>query len=127
MADTPDAGSRPPISTQSPPISGRPEAILPAQPPKDPMAVLLLNLFFVCVGYFMIGQWQKGIAGAVGFLLELAVVLGVGVVTLGFGACFVVPIALALHAALVIDGYLQAQALKNGHPVGQWTFFKRHL
>jgi hypothetical protein len=91
------------------------------------MAVLLLNLVLVCVGYFVIGQWQKGIAGIAGFILEMAIVFGVGAVTLGFGACFVIPLALALHAALVVDGYLQAQALKNGYPIGQWTFFRRHL
>jgi hypothetical protein len=127
MADTPDAGSRPPIGTPSPPSSTRPDAILPSEVPKDPLTVLLLNLFFVCVGYFLIGQWQKGIAGVVGFLLEMGIVLGIGVVTLGFGACFVIPLAIALHAALVVDGYLQAKALKSGYPIGQWTFFKRHL
>jgi hypothetical protein len=111
-------------------ISGpasRRDAILPAEPPKDPLSVLLLNLVFVCVGYFVIGQWQKGLAGVVAFLLELLIVFGVGAVTLGYGACFVIPLALALHAALIVDGYLQAQALKNGYPIGQWTFFKRHL
>jgi hypothetical protein len=125
MADIPDAGSRP-LGTQSLPGS-RPDAILPAQPPKDPVTVLLLNLVLVCVGYFVIGQWQKGIAGIAGFILEMAIVFGVGAVTLGFGACFVIPLALALHAALVVDGYFQAQALKNGYPIGQWTFFRRHL
>jgi hypothetical protein len=114
-------------STQSPPSPTRPDAILPSEVPKEPMTVLLLNLLLVCVGYFVIGQWQKGIAGAVGFLLEIAIVSGIGIVTLGYGACFVIPLALALHAALVADGYLQAQALKNGYPIGQWTFFKRHL
>jgi hypothetical protein len=105
----------------------RSDAILPSEVPKAPVTVLLLNLFFVCIGYFLIGQWQKGIAGAVAFLLELAIVIGSGLVTLGFGACFVVPLALAFHAALVIDGYLQAQMLKDGHAIGQWTFVKRHL
>jgi len=107
--------------------SSRSDVIPPPEVPKDPLTVLLLNLVLVCVGYFMIGQWQKGIAGIVGFALEMAIILGVGAVTLGYGACFVIPLALAFHAALVVDGYLQAQALKNGHAIGQWTFFRRHL
>ena len=102
-------------------------AILPTDPPKDPLAALLLNLFFVFVGYFVIGQWQKGIAGAVGLIVELVVAFGIGLVTAGCGACMVIPVSLAMHGTLAADCYLQAQVLKSGHPIGQWTFFNGHL
>ena len=81
-------------------------------PAKDPILILILNLIFVVIGYFIIGQWQKGIAGIVAALV-------IGIPTCGFGIG-------AVAIATAIDGFMQAQALQAGHPVAQWTFFKDH-
>src|SRR5436853_2980442 len=113
--DTPGGSYTPPPSSPSPAPSGgtKPEVLVyPQQPPKDPILVLVLNLLlFGGVGYIIIGQKTKGIVAIAVWVLGLCsfgVVSGlVGV----FGA---------------IDGYLQAQQLQAGHPVGQWTFFNDH-
>ncbi len=107
-ATPPPPGGAPP----PPPASGGGELIYPSTPPKDPVLILVLNLIIVCVGYFILGQWQKGIAAIVA-----AIVLGV--ITCGFGVGLV-----AVFTA--IDGYMQAEELKAGHPLAQWTFFKDH-
>ena len=83
--------------TPPPPASGGGGALVyPSSPPKDPVLILLLNLFLAGVGYLVIGQKTKGI----------------------------VVIVVAIAAA--VDGYLQATQLKAGHAVGQWTFFNDH-
>lgn len=116
MDTTPPGGSYtpppppPPGPGAPPPASG--ELINPPSPQKEPVVALLLNLFLLCVGYFWYGQWQKGVAALVGGLV-------LGVITCGFGAG-----AVAVFAA--IDGYLQAEQLKQGHPLGHWTFFNNH-
>jgi hypothetical protein len=102
-------------------------AILPSQPPKEPIAALLFNVFFASVGYFIIGQWQKGIAASIAFILELAMAFGIGLVAQGCGVCIVIPLSMAFHAVLSADCYLQAKALQLGKPIGQWTFFNQHL
>lgn len=106
----------PPIdggSTPTPPAGGGSTLIYPANPPKDPVIVLVLNLLlFGCVGYFIIGQWQKGIAMIIFDLV-------IGIPTCGFGIG-----AAAIFGA--IDGYMQAQQLQAGKPVAQWTFFGNH-
>ncbi|RLF65912.1 MAG: hypothetical protein DRN57_08130 [Thermoplasmata archaeon] len=74
---------------------------------KSPIVALILNLCLLgCVGYFYIGQWQKGLA-ALGAVVVLAFV-GVG---------FVIPILTC------IDGYMQAKVMEEGGAVGHWTFF----
>lgn len=93
-----------------PPSSG--DLIYPTTPPKDPVIILVLNLILVCVGYFVLGQWQKGIAA-------IAAALLIGVPTCGLGVGLVA-------VAATIDGYMQAQQLQAGHPIGQWTFMKDH-
>jgi len=112
--DTP-GGSYTPPSTPSSPGGGPPkggEIVLPQQPPKDPILILVLNLLlFGCVGYFIIGQKMKGIAALVIWILGLA-------------SCGVVSAIVSIVAA--IDGMMQAQALQAGHPVAQWTFFQDH-
>ena len=93
--------------------SGGGEIIYPQQPPKDPILICVLNLIVAgCLGYFMIGQKLKGIAALVIWVL-------------GLGTCGVVSGLVGIVAA--VDGYLQAQALQAGHPVGPWTFFQQHL
>lgn len=103
-----------PPTTPSP--AGRVEELIqPTQPAKDPVLVLVLNLILGCVGYFIIGQWQKGAA-------TIGVALVVGIFTCGIGMALWGP----LFIATAIDGYMQAQQLQAGHPVGHWTFFKDH-
>ena len=66
--DTP-GGSYTPPPPPPPPTGGTPapagsggDIVYPQQPPKDPILIMVLNLFVAgCVGYFMIGQKNKGI------------------------------------------------------------------
>lgn len=103
-------------STPIPPPTDAPsggDLIYPQQPPKDPTIILILNLLVAgCVGYFMIGQKMKGIVALIIWAVGLPFTCGTlsGVV--------------AVVAA--IDGYFQAEQLKAGFPVAQWTFFKDH-
>lgn len=100
--------------TPPPPPSGTAggDLVYPQQPPKDPVIILVLNLLLAgCVGYFMIGQKTKAIVTLVVWILGLA-------------SCGVVSGIVGILAA--IDGYFQAEQLKAGFPVGQWTFFKDH-
>lgn len=116
METTPPGGSYtpppPPPPGSAPPPLVEGDLIHPPTPAKEPVVALLLNLLLLCVGYFWFGQWQKGVAALVGGLV-------LGVITCGFGAG-----AVAIFAA--IDGYLQAEQLKQGHPLRQWTFFNAH-
>ncbi|HYC62981.1 MAG TPA: hypothetical protein VEK79_25805 [Thermoanaerobaculia bacterium] len=100
----------PPPSTGG---GGSGELVHPANPPKDPVLILLLNLFlFGGVGYLVMGQMTKGIVAIVTALVIAIPTCGAGSLLVGaFGA---------------VDGYLQAQQLKAGFPVGQWTFFNDH-
>jgi hypothetical protein len=73
--------------------------------------VAILNLILISVGYFVIGQWKKGLA----MIVLGAVVL---LLTLGYG----LPI-LAIFTA--IDGYKLAQRLQRGEPIRQWSWLNR--
>jgi hypothetical protein len=87
--------------------------IYPSEPRKDPVLVLILNLLILGgVGYIIMGQKRKGI------LTVIACVI-IAVPTCGSGS-------LLIAAVTAVDGYLQAQQLQQGHPVGEWTFFKDH-
>jgi hypothetical protein len=125
---TPPPGGAPPPpgGTPPPPPGGSPpppasaggsssDLIPPSQPPKDPILILVLNLLLLCVGYFIIGQWQKGLAA-------IAAVLVLVVATCFIGA----PAAPLIAILTAVDGYMQAEQLKNGHSVRQWTFFQNH-
>jgi hypothetical protein len=104
----------PPIGgSPVPPAGGSGGALVyPTQPPKDPILVLVLNLLLLGgVGYIVMGQKTKGIVAIVVWVLGLA-------------SCGVVSGLVGIVAA--IDGYLQAQQLQAGHPVGEWTFFNDH-
>jgi hypothetical protein len=102
----------PPPPPAGPGGTGSADLVYPTNPPKDPILVMVLNLLVAGgVGYLIMGQKTKGIVAIVVWVLGLCtfgIVSGlVGI----FGA---------------IDGYLQAQQLQQGHPVGQWTWFNDH-
>jgi hypothetical protein len=105
---TPGATPPPPPPT----TGGSGDLVYPTQPPKDPILVLVLNLLLLGgVGYIIMGQKTKGIVAIIAWVLGLA-------------TCGVVSGLVGIFGA--IDGYLQAQQLQQGHPVGQWTFFNDH-
>jgi hypothetical protein len=113
--DTPGGYNTPP---PPPPGGGTPapagggDLVYPQQPPKDPVLIAVLNLIVLgCLGYFMMGQKMKGIVALIAW-------------GLGLFSCGIVSGLVAVVAA--IDGYLQAQHLKAGMPVAQWTFFNDH-
>ena len=115
--DTPGGSYTPPPPPPAP-TGGSPvapkggEIVYPQQPPKDPVLIAVLNLIVCgCLGYFMIGQKMKGIVAIIAW-------------GLGLFSCGIVSGLVAIVAA--IDGYLQAQHLKAGMPVAQWTFFNDH-
>ena len=94
----------------SPPSGGA--LIYPTTPPKDPVLVLVLNLLVAGgVGYIIMGQKTKGIVAIVVWLV-------------GWALCGIPSAIVAVVGA--IDGYLQAQQLQQGHPIGEWTFFNDH-
>lgn len=108
------SSSTPGATPPSPPptTGGSGDLVYPTQPPKDPILVLVLNLLLLGgVGYIIMGQKTKGIVAIVAWVLGLA-------------TCGVVSGLVGIFGA--IDGYLQAQQLQQGHPVGQWTFFNDH-
>jgi hypothetical protein len=111
MSDMP-TGTTPPPPPPAP--SGGGDLVQPQQPPKDPILILILNLVAAgCVGYFMIGQKNKGIVAVIAWIIGWVPPL-----------CGTVAGLVAVVAA--IDGYLQAQQLQQGHPVRQWSFFNDH-
>jgi hypothetical protein len=86
--------------------------VYPTNPPKDPILVLVLNLLVAGgVGYIIMGQKTKGIVAIVVWVV-------------GWALCGIPSGLVSLLGA--IDGYLQAQQLQQGHPVGEWTFFNDH-
>jgi TM2 domain-containing membrane protein YozV len=90
----------------------RGDLVLPGDPPVDLILVLVLNLLlFGGVGSIVLGQKTKGIVAIVVWMA--------GLFTFG-----IVSFLVAVGGAA--DGYLQAQQLQAGHPVGQWTFFNSH-
>ena|SRR5437016_5081515 len=102
----------PPAPTPSGSTGGGGDLVYPTQPPKDPILVMILNLLALGgVGYIIIGQKTKGIVAIVAWI--------VGLCSFGILSGIVAVVA-------AIDGYLQAQQLQAGHPVGQWTFFNDH-
>lgn len=77
--------------------------------PQLPRNAFLLNFLLVSVGYFLIGQWKKGIAA-------IAAAIVVVPLTLGFG----LPLFTLLTA---LDASLQAKQLLRGAAIRHWTFF----
>ena len=102
------------------PAPGAPDPnVIPPSQAKDPVLVLVVALFLGGVAYFIIGQWQKGVAAVAVWLCALVLVF----VTCGVGILLYLP----LLVAIAFDAYMQAKALQAGHPIGQWTFFANHL
>ena len=101
----------PPVGGGAPPPAGG-DLVYPPQPPKDPILIGVLNLLVGgCLGYFMMGQKNKGIAALVAWVLGLA-------------TCGIVSGLVGIVAG--IDGYLQSQQHQAGFPLGQWTWFSDH-
>lgn len=87
--------------------------VYPTAPPKDPILVLVLNLLVAGgVGYIIMGQKTKGIVAIVAWVILLFVTCGAG--------------SGILSIVTAVDGYLQAQQLQQGKPVGEWTWFNDH-
>jgi hypothetical protein len=102
----------PPPPTAGPSGPGGGGLIYPTTPPKDPILVMVLNLLVAGgVGYIIMGQKTKGIVAIVVWVV-------------GWAACGIPSVIISALGA--IDGYLQAQQLQQGHPVGEWTFFNDH-
>ncbi len=99
--------------TANTPQTGGGDIIQPSQPPKDPVLICVLNLLlFAGVGYIVMGQKTKGI-------VAIVACIALGIPTCGIGG-------LVVALATAVDGYLQAQALQQGHAIGQWTWFQQH-
>ncbi|HEX2121639.1 MAG TPA: hypothetical protein VHL59_08360 [Thermoanaerobaculia bacterium] len=113
MSDMNPGGSyTPPPPPPTPPTTGGGDLVYPTTPPKDPILILVLNLLLLGgVGYIVMGQKTKGIVAMVAWVVLTVVTCGIGSV---------------IAVVTAIDGYLQAQQLQQGHPVGQWTFFNDH-
>ncbi len=91
------------------------DVIHPTQPPKDPILICILNLLVLGgVGYIVMGQKTKGIVAIIAWLVLLVP-----------PSCGTLSGAVAILAA--VDGYLQAEQLKQGKSLGQWTWFQKHL
>lgn len=115
MTSSTPGGSYTPPPPAPPPGGGAggEDLIRPSTPPKDPILVLVLNLIVAGgLGYIIIGQKMKGIVAIVAWIVLLFLTCGAG-----SGIVSIVG---------AIDGYLQAQQLQQGKPVGQWTFFNDH-
>lgn len=111
-SSTPGGSYTPPPPAGGSGTGGGGDLVYPTQPPKDPILVLVLNLLLLGgVGYIIMGQKTKGIVAIVAWVLGLA-------------TCGVVSGLVGIFGA--IDGYMQAQQLQQGHPVGQWTWFSDH-
>jgi hypothetical protein len=98
----------------SPTTPGGGEIIHPAQPPKDPILICVLNLLVLGgLGSILMGQKVKGIVAMIAWVVLLVP-----------PSCGTLSAVVAIVAA--IDGYLQAQQLQQGNPIGPWTFFQNH-
>ena len=81
----------------------------PARSP-DPNRILVLNLLlFGCAGYWLLGQRAKAVIAAIGWLAGLTTCGIVSGVVMAFAA---------------VDGFMQAQQLAAGQPIGDFTFFR---
>lgn len=102
-------------NTPTPGGGGSSELIQPSQPPKDPILICVLNLLLLGgVGYIVMGQKVKGIVAIVAWLVLLVP-----------PSCGTLSGVVAVLAA--VDGYLQAQQLQQGKPIGPWTWFQNHM
>ena len=102
------------MSSSTPTSGAGDNLVRPSQPPKDPVLICVLNLIVVGgVGYIVMGQKIKGIVAIVAWL-------ALAIPTCGTGS-------MLLAVVTAVDGYLQAQQLKEGKTLGPWTFFQQHM
>jgi hypothetical protein len=101
--------SPPPLPPQEPAV------IKPPASPLEPMIVLVIAFFLGGIAYFLYGQWQKGAASLAAYV-GLAVL---GLVTCGWGWGLFGP----LWILTMVDAFMQAQQLKEGRAIRQWTWF----
>ena len=92
-------------------MTAEPTASRPVHRYARPRLIGCLNALLAAPGYFLIEQWQKGLAA-------ILLVLIVGIPTCGLG----IPVVLLLAGA---DGFMQAAHLRAGRSIGRWTFFNR--
>ena len=108
----------PPPPHPRPPVA-LPSDAIPPENAKDPVVILVLALFLGGISYVVLGQWQKGLAGIAVWVCGVVL----SVLTCGIGSILMLPVAVLL----VIDAYSQAKTLREGRPIGHWTFFSRAL
>jgi hypothetical protein len=114
---SPTPPHQPPMQPPPPPPRN-PNVITPEQA-QNPILVLVIAILLGPVAYFVIGQWQKGLAGV--FIMLWALIIMIITCLLGFVIYF------PLAVVLAIDVYMQASLLQRGHSIGHWTFFGYHL
>ncbi len=107
----------PPPTAGDPGQSGFGQKVIPPSQAKDPILMTVLAVFWI--GYFFYGQTQKGLS-AIGLAIVLFVL---SIVTCGVGTFLFLPATVVI----MVDTYLQSEALKKGFSLGQWTFFQQHL
>ncbi len=100
------------------PAGGADENVIRPTNAKDPILALILAFFLGGISYFVLGQWQKGIAAVAVWLCGLVF----AIVTCGIGSILFLPLSITI----VIDAYMQAKCLRDGHAIRQWTFFSKH-
>jgi hypothetical protein len=92
----------------------------PASPPE---VAATANLFFGA-GYALLGQKRKAVLAAVAQLIGHALPF---FIFNGIFSWLLMFVALNIPITAAIDAYLQAEQLEQGKPIGQWTWFRRHL
>jgi hypothetical protein len=112
MSDQPPPS--PPPGEPPPPPAADASLIVPRPGAIDPVVPLVVGIFLGAVAYFFYGQWQKGVA-----ILGATIVLCI--VTCGVFTAILLPV----HVAIGLDAYYQAQHLKQGRSIRQWTFFNQ--
>jgi hypothetical protein len=85
----------------TPPLPSQDPTVIPPSQSKDPILLLILALFLGGIAYFVLGQWQKGLAAVA--LWFAGVVFAVLTCGIGIGERSVAPILAPLagmgHAA----------------------------
>lgn len=83
-----------------------------APAPRDPILVLIANLLGLGgIGYLLLGRRKKGIIAIVLFCIA-------AVLTCGWGG-------FVISAITAVDGYMQAQHVRNGRTIDDATFFNQ--